>query len=79
MHRGMAFVAQRDQVRLGILAGTAAKLFVVNFKIGHRATRLASPTVAAEHLVAKLVVQFAVQAKAWVLWSDTVHEFSPVA
>jgi hypothetical protein len=79
MHRGMAFVAQRDQVRLGILAGTAAKLFVVNFKIGHRSARLASPRVAAEHLGTKLVVQFAVQAKAWVLWSDTLHEISSVA
>jgi hypothetical protein len=79
MHGGMAFAAQRDQVRLGIVAGTAAKLFVVNFKIGHRTARLALPTIAAEDLVAKLVVQFAVQAKAWVLRWMTIHEISPVA
>jgi hypothetical protein len=60
MHGRMAFAAQRDQVRLRIVPGAAAKPFVVNFKIGHRATRLASPTVAAEHLVAQLVVQFPV-------------------
>jgi hypothetical protein len=72
-------LAQRDQVRLGIVAGTAAKLFVVNLKIGHAPARLASPTIAAEHLLAKLDVQIAVQAKAGVLWSDTIHEVSPVA
>jgi hypothetical protein len=79
MHGGMALAAQRDQVRLGIVAGTAAKLFVVNLKIRHRAARLASPTVAAEHAVAKLVIRFAVQAKARVLLSDSIHEVPSVA
>jgi len=75
----MAPRAKSDQVLLGIVPGLAAKLFVVNFKIGHRSARLASPRVAAEHLGTKLVIQFAVQAKAWVLWSDTIHEISSVA
>jgi hypothetical protein len=75
----MAFRAKGDQILLGVIPGLAAKLFVVNFKIGHRAARLASPTVAAEHLVAKPVVQFAVQAKAWVLWPDAIHEAFSVA
>ena len=68
-----------NEILFGIVPGTAAKLFVMNFKIGHRAARLASPTIAAEHLVAKLVVQFGVQAKAWVLWSETIQEVSPLA
>jgi hypothetical protein len=75
----MAYRAEGDQIFFGIVPRLAAKLFVVNFKIGHRAARLASPTVAAEHLVAKPVVQFAVQAKAWVLWPDAIHEGFSVA
>ena len=38
---------------------------MVNLKIGHGATGLASPAVAAEHVVAKLVIQFADQVQAW--------------
>ena len=52
----------------------AAKLFVVNLKIVHRAARLASPTVPEEHLVAELVVQVGIQAKGYALWSEVVHE-----
>jgi hypothetical protein len=71
--------AKGDQVLLGIVAGLAAKLFVMHFKIGHRAARLASPAVAAENSVEKLVVQFAVQAEAWSLWSEAIHEALSVA
>jgi hypothetical protein len=56
MHGGVAFAAQRDQILLGIVAGMAAKLLVVNLKIRHRAARLASPAIPAEHFVANLVV-----------------------
>jgi hypothetical protein len=56
MHGGMAFAAQRDQVLLRIVARMAAKLLVVNLKIGHRAARLAFPAIPAEHLGAKLLV-----------------------
>jgi hypothetical protein len=47
---------------------------MVDLKIGHCAARLASPAIPAENLIAKLVVQFAVQAKARVLWSHSIHE-----
>jgi hypothetical protein len=40
MHSGVACIAKRNQVRLRIVAGLAAKLLVMNFKIGHCATRL---------------------------------------
>ena len=58
----MAFGAQRDQILFAIIARLAAKLFVMNSEIGHRAARLASP---AEHLVTKPVVRLWIQAQAW--------------
>ena len=33
MYPGMAFCAERDEILFGIVAGVAAKLFVVNFQI----------------------------------------------
>jgi hypothetical protein len=75
----MAFRAESNQIFLGIVPGLAAKLFVVNLKIRYRAARLASPTIPAEHLVAKLVVGVEVQAQACVLWSKAVHDAFSVA
>jgi hypothetical protein len=75
----MASRAEGDEIFLGIGPRLAAKLFVVNFKIGHRSARLASPAVASEHLVAKLFIQLAVQALAWLFWSDAIHEAFSVA
>ena len=63
----MAYRAEGDQILFGIVPRLAAKLLVVNLEIRHRAARLASPAVAAEHLVAKVVVQFGVQAQTCVL------------
>jgi hypothetical protein len=55
---GVACSAERNEVLARIIAGSAAKPFVMNLKVGHRAARLASPPVAAEHLVAKLLIEF---------------------
>jgi len=46
MNLGVARGAKGNQVLFGIVAGLAAKLLVVNFKVGHRATSLTSPVVA---------------------------------
>jgi hypothetical protein len=54
--------AEGDEIFLEIRPRLAAELFVVNFKIEHRAARLASPAVASEQTVAKLLIQFAAQA-----------------
>ena len=70
----MASGAQGNQVLFGIIAALAAKFLMVNFKIRHHTARLASPAIAAKNLIAKLVVQFTVQAEARVLWSRTIHE-----
>ena len=75
----MASGAEGDEIFLGIRPGLAAELLVVNFKIGHRSAGLASPAVAAENSVAKLVVQFAVQAVAWSLWPEVIQEAFSVA
>jgi len=52
MHFGMACSAERDQVFFLIIAGTTAKLLVVDFKVGYRSARLASPGISAQYLVA---------------------------
>jgi hypothetical protein len=49
----VAAAAQRDQVPLLIVAGTAAKCFMVNLKIAHCAAHLASPAISLHDLVAK--------------------------
>jgi len=59
----MAANAKSDQILLGIFSRVTAKVFVVNLKIGHRATQLASPAIPPKHLVEKLVVQFGIQAQ----------------
>ena len=47
-----------DQIMLTILAGVAAKLFVVNFKVCHRTAELAAPAVSPQYMLAKLPVIF---------------------
>jgi len=59
----MACRTKRNQILLGIGPGLAAKLFVVNLEIGHRAAGLASPAVAAEHVSAEMVVQLGIEAR----------------
>ena len=44
-------VAKRDQVLFGVVAGVAAKFFVVDFQVHHRATRLTSPAIAKQDLL----------------------------
>jgi len=58
MYAGVACRAQRNQVRLGVIARVAPKIFMVDLKVGHRAARLASPAIATEHLMAQPFVQF---------------------
>ena len=45
MHSGVAYSTKSNQVLLRVVTGLAAKCLVVHFKIRHRATTLASPTV----------------------------------
>jgi len=49
--------AKRDQVLFGIVAGVAAKLFVVDFQVRHRAACLASRTVEAQISLAEFLYE----------------------
>ena len=64
MHSGMACRTKCNQILLRIVAGLAAEFFVMDFKIGHCATRLASPAVAMQHLVAQIVVLAGIEPQA---------------
>jgi len=50
-------VTKGDQILLAVLTRAAAEVFVVNFKILHRATELAPPSVATEDLLAQPFVR----------------------
>lgn len=79
MHADVACSTEGNQILARIIAGVAAKLFVVSLQIGHRAAGLTSPAVTAEHLGAKLVVQFGIQPQRRALWSEPVQEAFSVA
>jgi hypothetical protein len=50
--------AEGDQILFGIVPRLDAEPFVVTFKVGPRAARLAPPAVSTERLLADLVIQF---------------------
>lgn len=50
MHFHVALCAQRDEVQLGIVAGVAAKLLVMNFQVLHGPTRLTPPPVSTQNV-----------------------------
>jgi len=56
MDAAVALGAERNQVLLGIGAGMATELFVVNLKIGHRPARLTAPGIAPQHLLMQFLV-----------------------
>jgi hypothetical protein len=51
MCSGMASSAHGDQVLFAIIAGVAAKLFVVDLQVRHRAARLTPPGIATQDLL----------------------------
>jgi hypothetical protein len=64
MQSRVANAAKRNQVLLRIVTSPAAEFLVVDLKVGQCAARLASPTVAAEHLLAQLFIQFLIEPQA---------------
>jgi hypothetical protein len=64
MHSGMACRAERYQVLLRIVAGVAAKLFVVDLQVRHRAARLTPPAVATQDLLAPTFVRQGIKTQA---------------
>jgi hypothetical protein len=61
MHASVAFGTKCYQILLRIIAGLAAEFFVMEFKIGRCATRLASPAVATQHLLAQIVILIGIE------------------
>ena len=59
--RIVACCAERNQVVLRIIAGVAAKLFVVDFQVRHRAARLTPPAVAIQNLLPQPLVRRRIQ------------------
>jgi hypothetical protein len=51
MCTGVARRAKCNKVLVGIIAGLAAKLFVVNLQVRHRAARLTPPAIATQNLL----------------------------
>jgi len=57
MRTGVACRTKGNKILLGIISGLALECSVMNFKVGHGSARLASPAVAAQHLIAELLVE----------------------
>ena len=74
MHASVAFGTECYQILLRIIAGLAAESFVMDFKIGHCATRLASPAIATQHLAAESVVLVGIEPQARMFRSDPSHD-----
>jgi hypothetical protein len=52
----------------------AAEFLVMNFQVGHCTAELASPAVAAQHLLTEVVVQNGVQPHSGMLWQNPIHD-----
>jgi hypothetical protein len=74
MNQLMALPAYGNQVLLGVVAGVAAELFVMEFESGHCAARLASPPITTKHLVTELFVELGIKPQARLLRSDLIHD-----
>ena len=65
---------QRDQVVLGIVAGSAAQLFVMNLEISKAAASLTSPSIPLQHCPTELLVRFGSKPQTGMFGSDRIHE-----
>jgi hypothetical protein len=61
----MAMSAERDQVFFRIVAGAAAKLFVMDFQVRHRTAGLTAPVITTQDLLPATPVRHGIQPKAW--------------
>src|SRR2546421_8750605 len=66
--------AQRDQVVLGIVPGSAAELLMMNLKISKASAGLASPSIPLQHFSTELLVGFGRKPQTAMFGSDRIHE-----
>ena len=74
MHAGVASSTQGNQILARIITEVAAKLFVVDLKVGHCAAGLASPAIAPEHLITESFVLPGVEPNACAFRTHSIHE-----
>ena len=66
--------AKGNKVLLRIIAGVAAKLFVMDLQVRHRAARLTPPAVTTQDLLPESLVRRRVQPQARWFWASRVHD-----
>src|SRR3989442_7012482 len=65
--------AKRDQIAFTIAARVAAKLFVVDFKVGHGTADLAPPAVSPEYVLAELLVILLIEPDRRLFRHSSIH------
>jgi hypothetical protein len=70
----MTHRAQRDQVVLGIVPGSAAELLMMNLKIRKAAAGLTSPSIPLQYRPTELRVGFGRKSQTGMFGSDRIHE-----
>jgi hypothetical protein len=73
----MADSAHCNEVLFCVIATPTAKLDVVNFKVGSRATDLAAPSVSIKNLATERTISFSAQLLSGTLGTDSLHEAFP--
>src|SRR5712664_2798128 len=63
--------AKRDQVLFGVVAGVTPKLFVMDFKVRHRATGWTPPAVATQDLLTQTFVRQGIQPRGSGFWGES--------
>src|ERR1019366_9070389 len=79
MQGGMTCNADCNEILLGIVAGVATKLFVVNFQVRHGAARLTPPVVATQDLLPQSLVRYRFQPQGRGLWANQAHDASALS
>ena len=67
MQGRMTCTANGNEILFRIVAGVAAKLFVMDFQVCHRAARLTPPAIATQHLLAQIFERSRIQPHAHTL------------
>ena len=62
---------KRNQILLCIVTGLTAKVFVMDFEVGPCATRLTSPAIPTQHLIAQVFIQLGIEPQACAFRLDT--------
>jgi hypothetical protein len=69
----MARSAEGDQILGSVIAQSAPPQNVMDLKIFHPPTRLATPTVSLQHFTAKLTISFRIKSSAWPFGAHSGH------